>query len=173
MRILMIICFLLCSFVLHSQDDKAATVKTIVADGISIKSYNFLGVEPMLATESDTTYVVNFWATWCGPCVKEMPHFEKLGEQYKSKKVKVLLISLDFPKQVSKNLVSFIKRKNIRQEIIHLDDPDANAWIGKVDPEWSGAIPATLIFNRNSRKFYEQSFTYKELETALNELLIN
>lgn len=153
-----------------AQSGNSATVRTVTGDGILIKSYNFRDIEKYLTTDSDTTYVVNFWATWCGPCVKELPHFEKLNKQYASSKVKVLLVSLDFSKQVSKSLLPFIKKKNLRSEVIHLDDPDANSWVPKVDSTWTGAIPATLIYNRSSRKFYEQSFTYESLEKALKEI---
>lgn len=167
---LILISLLTCRMVL-AQDAKSPTVKTIEADGISVRSYNYQGIEKFLNRESDTTYVVNFWATWCGPCVKEMPHFEKLNKQYQSSKVKVLLVSLDFPKQVSKSLLPFIKKKNLKSAVIHLDDPDANSWVSKVDSAWTGALPATLIYNRNQRRFYEQSFEYESLEKAVKELI--
>ncbi len=136
-------------------------------EGISVPSYDFKSFEPQLLKQTDTTYVVNFWATWCAPCIAELPHFEKINTDYKNRKIKVLLVSLDFKKQVESNLLPFIKRKNLRSEVIHLSDPDANAWISRVDPSWSGAIPATLIYNKNKRTFYEQTFTFEQLQTEL------
>ncbi len=135
---------------------------------------SFDDFEPHLHINNDTLYLVNFWATWCTPCVEEIPAFEKITEEYHDSKVKVLLVSLDFPKKIESQLMPFLKRHNITSEVLVLDDPDANKWIDRVDPEWSGAIPATVIYSNKDRDFYEGSFTYDELkqlvETKLSEL---
>lgn len=147
-------------------------VKTAVTkNGITVQTYNFKALEPLFHRQNDTIYVINFWATWCAPCVKELPFFEKLNSVYKNKKVKVLLVSLDMKKQVESSLLPFIKRKNIQSEVVHLHDPDADAWVGKVDGAWSGALPATLIYNKGQRKFYEQSFTYEALEKEVKQFI--
>lgn len=143
-------------------------VKVYQKDGISVRSYDFKSLEPILKMQNDTTYVINFWATWCKPCVEEMPNFEKVTSTYKGKKVKVVLVSLDLPKQVESGLIPFIKRKKLQSKVVHLKDPDANAWIDKVDATWSGALPATLIYNKDKRKFYEQSFTYEALQKEIS-----
>lgn len=143
-----------------------------LTDGIiKVRSVDFKTLEPLLHRDSDTTYVVNFWATWCGPCVKELPHFENIGEQYRDRKVKVILVSLDFPKAASDKLLSFIRRKGIRSEVVHLNDTDSNSWIPKVDPEWTGSIPATLIYRGQRRVFYEQAFDEKGLRQAVETFL--
>lgn len=134
---------------------------------------DFKGLQPYLNKQNDTTYVINFWATWCKPCIKELPYFEQLNEKYNNKKVKVILVSLDFRKSYESQLLPFIKRKGIKSEVILLDDPDSNQWIDKVDAKWSGAIPATIVYNKNSRSFYEQSFTFNELDSVLNLKLSN
>lgn len=128
-----------------------------------IKEYNFQEFEPLLHKQTDTTYIVNFWATWCSPCVAELPHFEKINQEFKNQKVKVLLVSLDFPKHKESRLLPFVTKNNLKSEVIFLNDPDANAWIDKVDPNWSGAIPFTVIYNSGQRKYYEQSFDYEGL----------
>ena len=125
----------------------------------------------LLVQKDDKTYVVNFWATWCKPCIDELPAFEKLFKNYKNQQVELILVSLDFPNQIEKRVIPFIEKNNLKGKVVLMADPDQNIWIPKVSKEWSGAIPATVIYNKNTRKFYEQSFTYKELETALNEIL--
>jgi thiol-disulfide isomerase/thioredoxin len=132
---------------------------------------DFDGLEPYLHKENDTTYIINFWATWCAPCVKELPAFEELNEKYRNEKVKVLLVSLDFIKHYDTKLIPFIQERNIKSEVILLNDPRSYLWIDKVSPDWSGAIPATLIYRGNKRKFYEQSFTYESLEMELLKLI--
>lgn len=143
-------------------------IKEYAKDDITIKSFDFNSFEPYLHQNDETTYVINFWATWCLPCVKELPYFEQLNEKYKGQNVKVILVSLDLPKKVESNLIPFIKKKNLKSEIIHLNDPDANAWIEKVDKSWAGSIPATVIYNKNNRVFAEDSYSsLKELEEEL------
>ncbi len=143
--------------------------KVYTKEGSVVNSYDFKSFESFLQRQTDTTYVVNFWATWCQPCVAELPNFEKVTSEYKNQKVKVILVSLDMKKQIESNLIPFIKKKNLQSQVVHLGDPDANAWIGKVDSTWSGAIPATVIYNRNKRKFYEQSFTFEQLQKELTQ----
>jgi thiol-disulfide isomerase/thioredoxin len=121
-----------------------------------------------LNQKNDTTYVVNFWATWCVPCIEELPNFEKINAKYKENKIKVLLVSLDMPKMIESKLLPFITKRQLKSEVILMRDPDQNTWLPKVDSTWSGALPATLIYNKDMRKFYEKSFTYDELEKEVS-----
>ncbi|KAF0202251.1 MAG: hypothetical protein FD170_1977 [Bacteroidetes bacterium] len=134
---------------------------------------DFTQLQPLLDKRNDTTYVVNFWATWCLPCIKEMPYFQQIHENFSDRKVKVILVSLDFEKQIKSRLIPFIEKNRLTAEVILLNDPDANSWIDKVNPKWSGALPATVIYNKNFQGFYEQSFTYNELEQIINQNILN
>ncbi|HKR03841.1 MAG TPA: TlpA disulfide reductase family protein [Bacteroidia bacterium] len=138
---------------------------------VEVVKFDF--VESLLKNNSDTTYVINFWATWCKPCVKEIPAFELLHSKYQDKNLKVILISLDFKRELEKRLIPFVKEKNMKSKIVLLDAPDYNSWIDKVDKSWGGAIPATLILNnkKNARQFYEKEFTFEELETHIKPLI--
>lgn len=124
-----------------------------------------------LSLRNDTTYVVNFWATWCKPCVKELPYFEQIGENYKDKQLKVILVSLDFPEHIESKVLPFIAKEKISSKVVLLDDADANTWIPKVDPEWQGSIPATLIFNREKQKFFEKQLTLEDLQNTIGSFL--
>ncbi|MBZ0326791.1 MAG: TlpA family protein disulfide reductase [Altibacter sp.] len=133
--------------------------------------FNFDELQPLLSKDNDTTYIVNFWATWCKPCVKEMPYFEKINTQYAKDKVKVVFVSLDFPDKLETQVIPFLEKNNIKSQVVLLDDADANSWIPRVSKEWSGAIPATIIYNSATRKFYERAFNYEELENELKIIL--
>jgi thiol-disulfide isomerase/thioredoxin len=145
---------------------------TLTVSGFSqVPAVNFDQLEPRLSTTSDSIYLVNFWATWCVPCVKELPEFEKINEIYSDEKVKVLLVSLDNPRHMESRLIPFIDEHNLNSEIVLLDDTNSNRWIPLVDQSWGGSIPATIVFTRNSRDFYEKVFTYEELENIVRSKL--
>lgn len=149
----------------------ASSKNASAAKDVSLEIYDFEELKPFLETTSDTTYVINFWATWCAPCVKELPYFEKLYHQYSGKNVEVILVSLDFPNKYESHLKPFMAKNHLKARVIALDDPNSNQWIPQIDPNWSGAIPATLIYNKDKRRFYEQTFTYEELESELKKFL--
>lgn len=143
---------------------KRTPIETVVYNDVSIDVFDFEHFKPFINQDDETVYVLNFWATWCKPCVEELPAFIELDEKYRDKNVKVLLVSLDFPTKIKEQLIPFIIIKNLSTEVIVLDDPDQNSWIPLVSEEWSGAIPATLIYSKDKRKFYEQSFDFNSLE---------
>jgi thiol-disulfide isomerase/thioredoxin len=130
-------------------------------------------ISAMSQNNSDTTYIINFWATWCKPCVEELPHFEKINAAYSNQKVKVILVSCDFTKQIDSRVVPFIKAKKIQSEVVYMKETDPNEWIELVDSDFSGAIPATLIINgaQKFRFFKEGESTYEELENIIKPII--
>jgi thiol-disulfide isomerase/thioredoxin len=115
--------------------------------------------------------VINFWATWCAPCVKEMPLLEKLNQE--DKNCKVILVSMDYdldpdPAKVKR----FIERKKILSEVVILAEENPNDWIEKIDKNWSGALPSTLVVNPNSgkRKFIQGELKAGDLEKLIQEV---
>ncbi len=129
-------------------------------------------LESFLTTQSDSVYVVNFWATWCGPCVAELPYFEEVNKMYAARKVKVILVSLDFKSEVKTRLIPFLKKKKLKSEVVFLGEAHSNSWMPKVDEHWSGDIPATLFFNREKRVFVSHSFkSFRELDAAIEPFL--
>jgi len=139
--------------------------------GQTISEIDREGITMLTQKSNDTTYVVNFWATWCSPCVKEISYFEELYRKYNSSTVSVILVSLDFPNQVEKRLLPFIQEKEISAPVLLMTDLNYNGWIDRVDPTWSGALPATLIYNRESRIFLEKELTRDDLFKHVNQIL--
>jgi len=138
--------------------------------GQTVEAINAEELVSLTTQEGDTTYVINFWATWCSPCVKEIGFFEKLHQEYKNQTLKVILVSLDFPNQLDRRVIPFLEEKGISAEVKIMTDTDYNAWIDRVDPSWSGAIPATLIYQGDRRLFLEKEVTYKELINKVHQI---
>ncbi|MGV3538576.1 MAG: TlpA family protein disulfide reductase [Rufibacter sp.] len=152
--------FLLASFwaagLAMAQNKKVAAVK-------------LPALQRYLNATADTTYVINFWATWCKPCIEELPHFEALQKKYANQPVQVVLVSLDFAKDLEKKVIPFVNRNKLQSKVFLLDEPDQNAWIPVGDASWSGAIPATLFINnaRQQRLFVEKPLTAAQLQEHL------
>jgi thiol-disulfide isomerase/thioredoxin len=152
-----IIVFLFLVFSLKSYSQQ---VKLITIDQL----------QERIKTGKDSTYIVNFWATWCAPCIKELPHFEKLAAEHKTEKLTVLLVSVDFKSKLTSAVVPFVKRKNLKNQVFLLNESNPQEYIDRVDPSWSGSIPATLFIKGDKRKFLENEFTYEQLLTEYKKL---
>lgn len=148
----------------NQNSENTLTRKT--TEPTEIKVYDFDKLEPLLYSRSNKVYLINFWAMWCVPCVKELPYIQKFAKNHPE--IEVLLISMDFPEDIETKLKPFLKKGKITSEVILLDDPNSNTWIDKIDPNWSGAIPFTILSNKNKRAFYERSFeSLEDLEIEL------
>lgn len=125
----------------------------------------------VIQQNNDTLYVVNFWATWCKPCVAELPYFEAAAAHFKTQKVKVLLVSLDFIRDKQK-LDKFVVDRTIKCEVVLLNAGNPNVWIDKIEPEWGGAIPATLLYRKGEKLFFrEGEFEQTELDSLIQTTL--
>lgn len=129
-------------------------------------------LEKRIKNDSDTTYIVNFWATWCAPCVKELPDFDSIAKTYKSEKIKVLLVTMDFKEELKNKVLPFIVAKKIYSEVLLLDEVNGNYFIPKISDAWSGALPATLIINQKKKfnHFFEKKLTYEFLKSEIESI---
>ncbi len=132
-----------------------------------VKLLSLENFDKRLASGKDTTFVVNFWATWCAPCVEELPHFERLQAEKSSSPLKVILVSVDSKSKLSQVVDPFVKTHKLQSEVYIFDEPDQQKFIDHVNKSWSGSVPATLIVHAASsrRDFYEREFSFEELKT--------
>ena len=143
------------------------------ASAQEVKVIKFNGLQQLRQQPHDTLYVVNFWATWCKPCIKEMPYFEAVNEKYKNRPVRVILVSMDAVEDLDKRVKPFIQRRGIKSDVMLLDEVDGNTWIDRLEPKWSGSIPATIVFNnkRKQYEFKEGEMTQEELNSLIDKML--
>ncbi|PZX43128.1 AhpC/TSA family protein [Nonlabens dokdonensis] len=128
------------------------------------------GLRQTVQPSKEKIKVINFWATWCAPCVEELPHFEDLGSRYQDK-IEVILISLDEAQKIDTAVQPFLEENKIKSTVLLLDDPYAAEWIPVVDEHWDGAIPVTLIVSKDKKQFYNKALTQEQLEDAINTFL--
>lgn len=145
------------------------TCNTVPSPNVRVVKFDVL--ENLMTRDSDRIEVINFWATWCKPCIKELPYFQALHNNM-ADKVNVTLISLDFADVLNEKVIPFVEKRQIKPEVLLLDEIDYNSWIDRVDPSWSGAIPATLVLNHQTgkRKFIERELKEGEIEQMIKEL---
>lgn len=128
-------------------------------------------LQELITSKGENIKVINFWATWCAPCVKEMPLFEKLGQERKDVNVTFVSMDLDLDPDPAK-VHKFVARKKLESQVVILDEKDPNSYIEKIDKSWSGALPATIIVNSKTgkRKFVEGELHEGELEKLIAEV---
>lgn len=117
-------------------------------------------------TKSDQSLtVINFWATWCKPCIEEMPYFQELDES--NEDIKVYLVSVDFQNQIER-VKAFVKKRSVTSDVLFLNEKDPDNYMPKISRDWTGAIPATLFVDAMGKTyFHEKAFSKEELfETA-------
>ncbi len=125
------------------------------------------------SSSKDTLYIINFWATWCAPCVQELPEFNALKKHYENAPVKVLLVSLDFKKDYPYKLSLFLDRQKITPEVVWLSDTDPNVFIPIIDNSWEGSIPATVIVlpGKQFKKFIEGQISERQIRKIVYDIL--
>ena len=141
----------------------------LVCSSQSIPKWKIEDVVRSFSAKNDTVYVVNFWATFCKPCIAEIPDFIKIVEKYKTQKVKLLLVSLDLPAYYPARVAAFAKKNKYKTNIVWLNETDADHFCPMIDNKWSGAIPSTIIVNNKTgyRKFVEDQISPADFEAAL------
>lgn len=116
------------------------------ADMDSIAVYDFEHFKAFLEPPNDSIYILNFWATWCQPCVEELPEFVELKNRISEKAINLIFVSLDFERHLEQKLLPFLEKNELPGEKIVLKQDGMNDWIGKIQPQWDGSLPMTLIY---------------------------
>ena len=157
------------------ESDDAPTLLTTIGEAGEQGArlvYDYETFAPLLSPTDDKVYVINFWATWCKPCVEELPYFQQLHEAYNKQGVEFVFVSLDFPRQIDSKYYPFLEERQLKGHQIALLDTRSSTWVDKVHPAWSGAIPATLYIQGDRTAFHEGSYAdYEQLATDLQDFI--
>ncbi len=157
----LILVFLICFF--HLSANSQTVQKVTINDVVN-----------MMDTATVPT-VINFWATWCGPCVKEIPWFEKLVEEYKKNNINIrlILVSLDFSTAYPNEISDFVKKKNFTSKIVWLNETNADFYCPLIDKNWTGNIPVSIMVNNGTKfkEFYNSQLPEPRLRVELQKLI--
>jgi thiol-disulfide isomerase/thioredoxin len=138
----------------------------------TIKKVKITEVEEYIKN-SDHPLVVNCWATWCAPCIEEIPYFMETVKKYSDQKVELLLLSLDFPTSYPNKILELIKKKKFEATFFWLNETNADYFCPKVDPKWDGTLPSTLLVNNKTgyRQFFGRPMTDRQVELEVKKLV--
>jgi thiol-disulfide isomerase/thioredoxin len=145
---------------------------SLISYSQEIKKVKITDVEEYIK-KSDHPLVVSFWATWCAPCVEEIPWLQETVEKHKADKVELVLVSLDFATYYPAKVTDFIKKRNFKATFFWLNETDADVFCPKIDSKWDGAIPATLLVNNKTgyRKFFGRQLTDRQVGPEIDLLV--
>lgn len=150
----------------------ALVVMSARAEAQAIPVWKMADLQTVMDTAAGPT-IINFWATFCKPCIAELPHFQEAANRYRSRGVRLILVSLDLKESFPHAVQRFVARRKLTSPVVFLDESNADLFVPAVDPSWSGAIPATLFLNRDKgyRQFYEEEMSKAKLEAAIGKML--
>jgi thiol-disulfide isomerase/thioredoxin len=149
------------------------TVLAIVASAQQTTKWKIADLENYIS-KSEKPLIVNFWATFCKPCVEEIPYFQKLVKRYQKEGIELLLVSLDLQEAYPK-IKGFAEKHHFTSKIVYLNETNADVFCPRIDANWSGAIPASLLINNKTgyRKFFEEQIAATKLEKEIKALITN
>jgi thiol-disulfide isomerase/thioredoxin len=130
------------------------------------------GYQKLVASHKGKVVLVNFWATYCVPCRKEMPALVQLGEKYRAKGFVFLTVSADEPEDVTR-AGNFLAATKVAPPHYVRQAPDDEAFINAIESKWSGALPASFLYGRDGKKLrtFIGEADLKTLEAAIVQAL--
>ncbi|MBX3238433.1 MAG: TlpA family protein disulfide reductase [Chitinophagaceae bacterium] len=138
-----------------------------------VEVLKFEDLKEKIKKDENKTLLINFWATWCVPCIEEMPLLMEMNEQFRNHpEFKMLLVSLDSKKSLGK-LQGFLAKHKIDAEVVLLDDNKRmNEWIPAMDSQWQGNLPSTFVYHRGRKvAFIDGEVTRSQLQALADRYL--
>jgi thiol-disulfide isomerase/thioredoxin len=165
MRILFILVFATALVPCPAQTASSATAP-------AVRKIKIDDLEKTIA-QSDHPLIVNFWATFCEPCVKEIPYLQSKVARYQEPRVELILVSLDLPGAYPARIAAFARERGFTASIVWLDEAKAGYFCPKIDPRWTGGIPSSLFINNKThyRRFFDRQLTEPQVDLEIKKML--
>ena len=144
---------------------------TAQLDAQNYRSVSWQDIQQLAESEPDTLTIINFWATWCKPCIAEMPYLDALADCINGIPVRVVFVSVDDEQRRATALEPFLERRTLQGEVWSLENGYPYDWIDRIEPEWSGAIPASIFIVGSKKRFFEQELDAAALQQIVNQFI--
>jgi thiol-disulfide isomerase/thioredoxin len=145
---------------------------SVLAAGPRLAPVNETSYPKLIAQHRGKVVLVDFWATWCVPCRKEMPELVRLESRLRSKGLELITISADEPEKQSE-AEAFLAQHNVPAPAYIRRANDDDKFINSIDTKWSGALPAIFVYDKSGRKvkMFVGETSINDVEAAVNKLL--
>ena len=125
---------------------------TVTAAHAAVTPADAPALKRAIAAQKGHVVLVNFWATWCGPCVAEFPAIVKVGRQYKAQGLSIIAVSADSAKSLHTKVEPFLAKQGATFPAYLEKSADPEDFINALDPTWQGDLPRTYIYDRQGRR---------------------
>ena len=139
----------------------------------AVNTINVKGLDSLIHRRNGKILFLNIWATWCQPCVEEFPDIVKLSRRYQGEKVDFAAVSVDYPDELESKVRPFVAAHSVPFNVYVANVKKDEDLINEVNPSWSGAVPATLIFDAKGKQqvFLFGQSTMSVFKTKLDSVL--
>jgi thiol-disulfide isomerase/thioredoxin len=129
-------------------------------------------LDDLIMNRNGKVLLINVWATWCIPCREEFPDLVRLAEKYQGRNLEVIGISADYPDEIASKITPFIESEKVNFPIYVQDFDKEENFINYLNRDWSGALPATFIYDKSGaqQKFLLGKQSFQEFQQAVEEL---
>lgn len=145
------------------REDARKSLERWNAEPVSLETIDLDGVAKLAKNDSDDLLLINLWATWCGPCVAELPEFVEMNRMYRGRDFKLITISLDDLDAQSKAL-EVLTQHHVSATNYLLDAENRDAFAEALDPQWPGPVPYTLLIAPGGKVLYRHTGEIDPLE---------
>ena len=130
-------------------------------------------IKSIMDANKGKVVLLNFWATWCKPCVKEFPDLVKLQNNYKDKGFVLVFISADMPEEIKSKVTPFLNQEKVDFTTYYIGSDKPEDIINYVDKDWQGAIPSTYIYDKegNVKTSILGTKSYEQFESEITKYL--
>lgn len=139
------------------------TLEKMNAEPVEVNMIDVTGIKKLVKNDSDKLRLINFWATWCAPCVAEFPVLININRNFRKRQFEMITISMD-NQDKSKDVLNFLKKSHASTKNYHYNSDSKYELIEAVDKEWPGSLPYTMIVKPGGEVIYKQVGIIDELE---------
>ena len=170
--LLIVACLLLASLATTAQKRKYGTAKTTATPPV-VTSIDTDGLKNLVTKQRSGPLLVNFWATFCDPCRAEFPDLVKIDKDYRPQSLEFVTVSLDDATDIKTSVPKFLEEMKATMPAYLLDVNDPEPAIKLMDPRWSGALPATFLYNEKGEEVFKHygRVDPAELRAAIEKLV--